>query len=479
MRPDWRQLSIYVAVLGTELCWLYVLLAMLDAKLAGGALSVPWLLLLYPVAFGLGLALKGLGGPGLLKPVIGWLAWVTALLLSVKFQLYGGAAWGDAAWLLAIPRAFANILYAFGPSLLLLLTSGLLWWLGRRLAGSSLDFAGTLSRFQFGLVVLLAALFAAAEFGLETAGSLAVTLAFFIFALAGLSLSHAREGSGWLAGLYRGQWSGLLLVSIVVILLVGLLIGAVLTADLLQYVVDGLKWLWGVFTQLLAWVASLLPQPEPSELPPLTPPPDTITTPDESSPILHLPDWLRRTVEGGWGILWFGLILVAVWRVTTDVFRWLRRRFPGRGGAEYESMKGAFRMDLLNFLRKIVRWLVKLRPSFLYGRKPVAATPEAATVRELYRRFLHWAAGGGHPRQPQQTPLEYARALAEILPQARQELAFITTEYVSARYGALSYNIDELALLRESWRRLKQQDLKHIKPGPAAAAEGDTDGQTS
>jgi hypothetical protein len=69
--------------------------------------------------------------------------------------------------------------------------------------------------------------------------------------------------------------------------------------------------------------------------------------------------------------------------------------------------------------------------------------------------------------------------MAEVLPQSRQELVFITGEYISARYGALSYNSDELERLRESWRRLRQQDLKHIKPGPARAAEGDTDGQSS
>lgn len=476
MKADWRQVISYITVLGTEACWLYALLAMLDASMTGSRLSVPWLLLLYPVAFGIRLLLQRMGGPRFVKTIIIWLAWLIALMLFIKFQLYGGIPWGDSAWLLAIPRAFADILYSFGPELLILLGSALLWGIGSHLAGTKLSFTGMLSRFQFGLIILLAALFAASQFDVEIGASLAVALVFFLFALTGLSLAHAREGAGWLSGLYQGQWSGLLLASIVVILLVGLLIGVVVSADLLQYIIDGLKWLWGLLMQLLDLIVGLLPQPEASELPPAAPAPDMVTTPDESEVLLRMPDWLRRVLQGGWGILWFALILVAVWRISTDVFRWLRRRFPGKAGAEYETMKGAFRTDFLNMLRRIGRWLLGLRIPFLAGSKPAAATPEAATVRELYRRFLHWAASGGHPRQPQQTPLEYSHALAGLLPQAQQDLAFITQQYLSARYGTLVYNERDLSQLRESWHRVKQHNLKHIKPGPAGDAGGDSDG---
>jgi len=81
-------------------------------------------------------------------------------------------------------------------------------------------------------------------------------------------------------------------------------------------------------------------------------------------------------------------------------------------------------------------------------------------VRELYRRFLRWAAASGFPRRTSQTPHEYFHTLADLLPEARQELAFITQQYVSARYGTVPQTEDELRQLRQSWHKVKQNDLK-------------------
>ena len=109
----------------------------------------------------------------------------------------------------------------------------------------------------------------------------------------------------------------------------------------------------------------------------------------------------------------------------------------------------------------------------------------AETKKEYQNRFrlmLDYAVRTNeyvHQRLGDKGLASYAHAMAELLPQSRQELAFLTGEYISARYGALSYNSDELERLRESWRRLRQQDLKHLKPGPAKAAEGDAHGQSS
>jgi len=55
MKPDWRQIILYVTVMGTEGCWLYALVAMLNEKIASGCLSVLGLLLLYLASFGFNL----------------------------------------------------------------------------------------------------------------------------------------------------------------------------------------------------------------------------------------------------------------------------------------------------------------------------------------------------------------------------------------------------------------------------------------
>ncbi len=461
MKPDWRQGILYATLIGTEGCWLYALVDLLNRKVADGSLATFWLLFLYPVAFGFNRLLRRLQWPEFCLRTISWLAWLVATLLIVKAQLFAGLAWSDPAWLLAIPRALADLLYTFRPELLILVSTVVLWWLGRHLAYITVNFTALVSRFQFGLVMLVITFLVNSQLKLEISNSVTVTLVFFLFALTGISISHALEGTGWLSGLYQGHWSGLLLVSIGVIILLGLLIGSVITTDLLQIVVDGLKWLWGLIMKLVALIISLLPEPEPSGLPPPVP-----ATPDmepaEWSRIWHMPESVRRGLQSGWTILFLGLFLVALWRISSSIFSWLRRRLSGTGGAEYEAMPGAFRADLLSWLKRIVRRLLGIRLLFPWGRKSGSIMPEAASVRELYRRFLRWAAAGGFPRRTSQTPHEYFHTLADLLPEVRQELAFITRQYVSARYGTVPQTEDELRQLRQSWHKVKQNDLKQM-----------------
>lgn len=175
-----------------------------------------------------------------------------------------------------------------------------------------------------------------------------------------------------------------------------------------------------------------------------------------------MPESVRRGLQSGWTILFLGLFLVALWRISSSIFSWLRRRLSGTGGAEYEAMPGAFRADLLSWLKRIVRRLLGIRLLFPWGRKSGSIMPEAASVRELYRRFLRWAAAGGFPRRTSQTPHEYFHTLADLLPEVRQELAFITRQYVSARYGTVPQTEDELRQLRQSWHKVKQNDLKQM-----------------
>ena len=189
------------------------------------------------------------------------------LLLIIKAQLFSSLAWSDATWLLAIPRALGDVLYTFKPELLILLSTVVLWWLGRLLANIKINFAAMVSRFQFGLIILVFTFLIASILNLELTDSIAVTLVFFLFALTGISVAHAMEGTSWLSGLYRGHWAGLLLVSIGVILLLGLLISSLITPDLLQLVVSGLKWLASLVMRLVTFLVSLIPRSQSGQLP--------------------------------------------------------------------------------------------------------------------------------------------------------------------------------------------------------------------
>ena len=479
MKLDWRQAILYVTLIGTEGCWLYGLVVLLNGKVAHGSLSTFWLLLLYPVAFGFNGLLRRLRWPEYSLRIVSWLAWVVAMLLMVKAQIFSNLALSDPAWLLSIPRAIGDVLYTFKPELLILVSTGVLWWLGRRLAYLKVNFAALVTRFQFGLAILVITFMIASLLKLEFSNSVTLTLVFFLFALTGISISHALEGTSWLSGLYQSHWAGLLLVSIAVILLLGLLIGSLITTDLLQLFATALKWLWGLAVKLIIFLLSLLPEPEPGQLPPLSAPSPLGMEPSEELKLWHMPELLRRGLISGWNILWIGLILVTLWRISSGIFGWLRRRLSGMGGAEFESMPGAFRTDLRNWLKRIVFRLLGIRLPFKSERKSDSSTPEAASVRELYRRFLHWAAAGGYPRRTHQTPHEYLGTLADLLPESQPDLAFITQQYVSARYSTLPQTAAELHQLRQSWHRVKQNNLKQVSREHTSRQEASINGQSN
>lgn len=458
MKLVWQKGVLYVAIIGMEGCWLYALMALLNKQVAGGCLSVLGMLIVYPLAFVFNMLLQHLRCPKACIWGVSWLAWAMSMLLIVKVQLFGDLPLLDSAWLLSVPRSIAEVIYTFKPELLILLGTGVMWWLGRRLSYLKVDFGALVSEFQFGLLILLIAFFAASQLRVELGSSVPIALTFFLFALLGISVAHALEGTSWLSGLYQGHWSGLLLVSISLVLLLGLLISAVVTPGFLQLALAALKWLVGLILKLIALIASLFPEPEPAELPPATPMPEM--EPSEVFKIWTVPESVRSGLRIGFYVLWLGLIVVALWRISSDIFGWLRRKLAGMAGAEFESLPGAFRADLLGWLKRIFLKLLGLRLPIHLGARTPAILPEIASVRQVYRQLLRWATAAGWPRHISQTPYEYFHALAQLMPEARGDLDLITEQYVRARYGALLLTEDDLHQLRQSWRNVSQNKLK-------------------
>jgi hypothetical protein len=353
------------------------------------------------------------------------------------------------------------LLYTFKPELLILLSTAVLWWLGRRQASLRVNFATSVSGFQFGLAILLITFFAIAQLEVDLADSVTIILVFFLFALSGISIAHAQEGTGWLSGLYQGHWSGLLLVSISLILILGLIIGSVVTPDLLQLALTAVKWIWGLIMKVIAFLVSLFPQSEAGEPLPAMPMPEI--EPSEGFKMFSIPKLVTNGLRIGWTVMMVGLILVALWRVSSQIFSWLRRWLASMGGAEFEPLPGAFRADFLSWLKHILLRLFGIRLPFRWRGKSSSILRQIASVREIYRQLLRWAAAWGYPRSASQTPHEYLYALADLLPSAQEDLEFITQQYVTARYGTSLPTEYELHQLSESWHKIKQNRLK--KPG--------------
>jgi hypothetical protein len=461
MKADWRRVFLYLAAAVMEGCWLYVMLSVFNACLAAGRLAVPPLLLLFPAGFGFRYLLLRLKCPSFLCKIAGWVLWAVALLLAVKLQLYGGTAWSEGGWLLAIPRAVAAIFQSFRPELLILLGGTVIWWLGWRLAVVKAGFRGLVGEFQFGLVLLLGGFFSASQFAVPVPGALPVVLVFFAVALSGMPVAHSLEGDGWLSGLYRGHWAGLLLMGIGLVILLGLLISWVVTPDFLQVILNALKWVWGIIASVIMFIISLLPKPDPSEIAGELP--SAGMGPSENATVAErfsMPEWLRSGLRTGWSLMLIGVVILALWRLSSDVFGWMRRRLAGLAGAEMESVPHGLGADIRSFFQRIWKWLRRVCGVFRFRRKSATMLPEVAPVRQLYRQFLRWAEKAGCGRDAGQTPYEYLYAVAERLPEAREDIARLTQRYVAVRYGTALPGEDEIESLRQSWRRVRKYNLK-------------------
>jgi len=473
MKLDWKQGILYLAVMGMEVCWLYVLIALLNNKAAGDHLSVAGILALYPASFFFNRLLGRLRWPGACILGASLLGWIMCILLIVKMQLYADTPLSESAWLLSIPQSIAQVIYILKPEFIILLSTGIIWWLGQRLASRDVSFPIMLRKFQFGLIILVLTFFTGSKLDAIPDNTIPVALIFFLFALFGISVAHTFKNTSWLSGQNRWPWSGLLLISISLILLLGLLITFLVTPELLQLLMTVFKWAWGLTCRLILkvieFLVGLFPQSEPGKLPPvLSMPP---TNPEQGKP-LAIPKWVRSSLLFTISVFCTGMVLLALYRVTSDVFYRLRRKLADMADAEFEPMSGALKTDLLSVLKLLLSRLVKLLFFFRLRHKGGAVSPDVVSIRRIYRQLLHWAARCGCPRHISQTPYEYCRTLESLLPDAGSDLNFITQQYVMARYGVLLSSKDTLNILSQAWHRIKQTRLKRASVELSSGKEG-------
>lgn len=151
---NFRNILVYFTVFGMEICWLYAILNAVN-KAVAERLLIPLLLVTLFISYGVSRSLKYLHWPRPALTAISWIVWPLMMLLMVKVQLFPDISFGNISWLAAIPQALAGIFFHFDPALLILMSTAVLWWLGRRLAYLRPDFAAALAEAQFGLIILI------------------------------------------------------------------------------------------------------------------------------------------------------------------------------------------------------------------------------------------------------------------------------------------------------------------------------------
>jgi hypothetical protein len=470
----WQQVVLYITILGMAGCWFYTLLYLVNELAVEGALHTLGILLFLPLSFVLNKAIQMLRLHRLIIYVISGLLWLLFMLLAVKIEVFPEVAWFDASWLAAVPASIVKVIWEFRPELLILISSAALWWMGWHYASRKADFSLTFRDLQFGLVLLLIGLFSSHLKGLDDGSLIVVTFAFFCFSLLSVAVAHGREGTGWLTSLQRRHWMGLLLIAIAVILILGLVIGAIITPDLLQIIVDALKWIWNQITKALLFLISLLPEPK-SNLENLPPTP-TVPDPEAAreSQLLKLPESVREILNIIYVVMVIGFVLLALWRLSAQLISWLGRRLAHMSGVEAEPIRGAFKEDLASLLVLLKNTILKLLRFLFPFLRPTGKSevlPEAASVRQLYRQVLGWAADGGYPRGLSQTPNDFFNTLVQLVPEAHVDLQLITHYYVNARYGTFLPTDNEIHQMKQSWKRVQQNQLKSIQTSDKSEQE--------
>ncbi len=454
MSALWRRNISHLAILGIEGSWLYALLCLLNEKIADGCLATPWLLFPYLLAFVFNKLLLQLKWRKAYTYLANGLICIASVLLLTKFQLYGDFPFLGSAWLSSSLRSLSQVFYSIEPELLILLAGIGLWWLGRRAARLKTDPDTSIAEFQFGLVALLIILFITSQTGLHLVSSTPSIIAFFLFSLLGMSLSHVLSSSDN-PPLFRRYWFTITIISIGVIIALGFFVDSIVDENLIQLLLIPFKWIWGLIMQAMDFLASLFGNPSP---PAETPPPiDGGATGggDEFMPDL-IPGTLRDVLRLVSFSFMLGMIVFALWRMSSDLVKWLRRKLTTTQGAEVESLSGGFKADILALLEQIMAKLHKLRHIFHWRKSKKPLPRETASVRDIYRQFLRWTARKGCPMKPHQTPSEHLRTMEHLLPAAQDDLQFITQQYLHARYSPSPPGESVLNQLTQAWHRLKR-----------------------
>jgi hypothetical protein len=151
----------------------------------------------------------------------------------------------------------------------------------------------------------------------------------------------------------------------------------------------------------------------------------------------------------------FSVGALALWRISSQILDWLRRRMGVANGDEVEPLPGAFRADLRILFLWILdtlslKWLFR----FLAGRK--RRFREKDSLRQTYLRLLQWAAVKGCRRRVSQTPFDFLPHLVDFLPEAREDFTFITRQYVRARYGPLAPPGKISEEVKDSWEKIQR-----------------------
>ncbi len=405
---------------------------------------------------------------------------VLVTLVAVRLDQYSASA--GLEWLGLLVRAMAVMLGQVSAAALAFGLGLFLWWRGVRLGIQTASYSDVESAFRWGIGLLVAYVLIMA---ISTRPSLLPVLeaqttpfvvGFFFFSLLTLALGRLeslRTRTRALA--INSQWLGVLVVVAGVVVLLALLVGQLLSFDLLVVATRPLFDLLGLVLLILIYIIVIplayivewliyfilsLVNADPTRQPPQPYQPGEVDNLLQRLLSQSVPPELLAALKAVGAALVLGVVLLVIARAAA---RW--RSSSADADAAGEERDSLWEPDRLR--RALIAWL---RALFRRGSPVVAGesnrdatpprsggTPAVASVRELYRQLLGLGEAAGSRRMPITTPLEHLPSLQRRL-EPEADIARLTAAYLDARYAEQEASAAEVASLRNQLGRVHPRD---------------------
>ena len=315
------------------------------------------------------------------------------------------------------------------------------------------------------------------------AGGGASTLGFFMFGLALLSQTqfislHTHWGLAQtpVSGNLAGRWA---LYSIIFLLLLAAITAVLPThyslnflsslGDVLEYLLSVLFFIAQAIFSLIALLVNLpfllIGQEAPLEInasPSQGTPPPPSPEPGEAASV----PWLGMARSILFWVFFLGMVIFALsqylrqheeilaglrripgWTFLARIRRWFLSLFAGMGREISRLVeKGRARISALGPDRRFRAWGGYINPRRLSPRQKVYF---------YYLAFIRRGGEQGIPRQPAQTPAEYARTLDKALPTAEEDIDQLTEAFIEARYSRHAVKHEDADRVKTIWERIR------------------------
>jgi hypothetical protein len=405
---------------------------------------------------------------------------VLVSLIAVRLDQYPAS--GGLEWLGQLVAAVAVMLGQVSAPALAFGLGLFLWWRGVRLGIQTASYSDVENAFRWGIGLLLGlglilaistrpSLLAVVE-----ARTTPFVVGFFFFSLVTLALGRLeslRTRTRALA--INSQWLSVLVLVAGVVVLVALLVGQLLSFDLLIVATRPLFDLLGLALLILIYIIVIplayivewliyfilsLVHADPTRQPPQPYQPGEVDNLLQRLLSQSVSPELLAVLKALGAALVLGVVLVVIARAAA---RW--RSSNADADAAGEERDSLWEPDRLK--RALIAWLRSLfrrgslavanQSNLAAASAPRSTRPAVASVRELYHQLLELGETAGARRRPTTTPLEHLPSLQAAL-EPDEDIARLTTAYVAVRYAEQEASAAELASLTDQLERVHPRD---------------------